>query len=309
MISLVLMVSFGVLGVGYAQWTQNLSATVSATISDLSVTTNGPAEGLSSGGATLHGTLNGIGNDTSPGVALSFDYGLTTAYGSTVTGDPATWGGAVPQAFTGSLSGLSPNTTYHYRAKAVGYFTTCGADDTFITADSQGEGTFITAVTNDSLLGKDPNVQGSGGTTGSSWNFTTNPWTWNGARSSQDKASTTLGSTGSSDLVVTILAGSTIPAGGYYPAVAVSVQNTGAGPTIVTATVNIQVLVGGGGSGKTPNDLTIYYRGGILDVSGHTLAAGESMTGEINAGFINERLQQSTEFQITIHLDSEPVTP
>lgn len=63
--------------------------------------------------ATLNGTVNPNGQPAS----VSFDYGLTTSYGSTavVTGSLT---GATAQAVTAGISGLLAGTTYHFRVAA-----------------------------------------------------------------------------------------------------------------------------------------------------------------------------------------------
>jgi hypothetical protein len=96
-----------------------------------SVTTNA-ASGLTTTGATLNANLTNKG--TASSVTVSFEYGLTTGYGNTAAGVPPTM--AVTGAFNASLSGLTSNTLYHYRAKAVGDGTAYGTDMTFTTQAS-----------------------------------------------------------------------------------------------------------------------------------------------------------------------------
>lgn len=80
--------------------------------------------------ATVNGTINASGNT----VTSSFEYGLTTSYGTTVSGTPASVTGSTTTAISSALTGLSPSTTYHYRAKGnVGAFVFFGADMTFTT--------------------------------------------------------------------------------------------------------------------------------------------------------------------------------
>lgn len=79
--------------------------------------------------ATLNGyldALNQIGGD----VTLSFDYGLTVAYGSSAPAGTL----ASPQSFYANVVGLNPASTYHFRAKAIGTNGTgYGSDFTFTT--------------------------------------------------------------------------------------------------------------------------------------------------------------------------------
>jgi hypothetical protein len=80
--------------------------------------------------ATLNGTVNANGDLTT----VSFEYGLTTAYGSTVAGVPATVSGSVVTPVSANIAGLLPGNTYHYRVKGVNTFgTTNGLDMTFTT--------------------------------------------------------------------------------------------------------------------------------------------------------------------------------
>jgi hypothetical protein len=94
----------------------------------LAVTTNA-ASGLTTTGATLNANLTSLG--TSSTVTVSFEYGLTNNYGNTIAGVPPTM--TSTGTFSASLSGLTPNTLYHYRAKAVGDETSYGNDRTFTT--------------------------------------------------------------------------------------------------------------------------------------------------------------------------------
>ncbi len=95
------------------------------------VTTNA-ATGLSATGATLNGTVSSNGAST----AVTFDYGLTTAYGSsaTATASPLV-AGASGTAVSAAVTGLSCGTSYHFRAKGVNSFgTTYGNDLSFSTS-------------------------------------------------------------------------------------------------------------------------------------------------------------------------------
>jgi uncharacterized delta-60 repeat protein len=88
------------------------------------------ATAVSLSAATLHGTANAHGAST----AVSFDYGLTTSYGTTVPGNPTPVAGGSPTPVSAALTGLAPNTTYHYRLIATNTFgTAAGNDRTFTT--------------------------------------------------------------------------------------------------------------------------------------------------------------------------------
>lgn len=95
--------------------------------------TTDAASSISATGATLNGTINDNGADTT----VTFDHGPDTNYG---TNTAATTGGTVT-AGTGStavstaLTGLTCNTTYHFRVKGVNSVgTTNGSDASFTTS-------------------------------------------------------------------------------------------------------------------------------------------------------------------------------
>jgi hypothetical protein len=84
--------------------------------------------------ATLNGTVNPNGASTT----YQFEYGLTTAYGSTSPGSPGSAGsGTAPVAESTNLTGLTSNTTYHFRLNATNATgTSHGNDATFTTQSS-----------------------------------------------------------------------------------------------------------------------------------------------------------------------------
>ena len=88
-----------------------------------------PATLIQASGATLAGTVT----PRSQATTYSFDWGQTTAYGSSTTTSSA-GGGASAQPVTAVISGLTPATTYHFRVVATnGAGTTLGADRTLTT--------------------------------------------------------------------------------------------------------------------------------------------------------------------------------
>ncbi len=105
---------------------------------DLTFSTGGPPPTVVTTPATFitatQATLNGTVNANNLSTAVIFQYGLTTTYGSTVAGLPATVTGNVVTMATGTITGLIPNTLYHYRivgTSAAG--ASEGMDLTFIT--------------------------------------------------------------------------------------------------------------------------------------------------------------------------------
>ena len=92
--------------------------------------TTGSASLLTSSSATLNGKVNPNGSDTT----YYFQYGTTTSYGSTTTSTSAGTGTS-DVSVNASLTGLTSNTTYHFRVMATNSAgTTYGDDQTFTTS-------------------------------------------------------------------------------------------------------------------------------------------------------------------------------
>ena len=81
--------------------------------------------------ATLNGILNSLG--TAASAEVSFEWGLTTAYGN----ETAFLASTAIGSFDAKLTELDPRTTYHFRAKAVGDGVAYGDDMTFTTGNVQ----------------------------------------------------------------------------------------------------------------------------------------------------------------------------
>jgi hypothetical protein len=87
------------------------------------------ATNVNSSGATLNGTVNPNGQQTS----YAFDWGTTTGYGHETPLSSA-GAGTTTQSVTAAIAGLAPGTTYHFRTiaqSAAG--TTTGNDESFAT--------------------------------------------------------------------------------------------------------------------------------------------------------------------------------
>jgi hypothetical protein len=91
-----------------------------------SVTTSA-ASSVTYNSASLNGILNDKGSAGT--VNVYFEWGTDTNYGNTTIAQPVT----VTGTFSDSIGGLSPNTTYHYRAAGEGNGTGYGADQVFTT--------------------------------------------------------------------------------------------------------------------------------------------------------------------------------
>ena len=90
-----------------------------------SVTTNA-AGNINADSAILNGNLTAMG--TAASTTVSFEWGNTTSYGNETPAEVLN----APGVFSGNITGLNPDTPYHFRAKAVGDGTSYGNDTTFI---------------------------------------------------------------------------------------------------------------------------------------------------------------------------------
>jgi hypothetical protein len=144
--------------------------------------TTSAATGVSTTAATLNGNLTSLGLASS--VQVSFQWGLTDGYGNTTT--PQTLTGT--NTFSDGISGLTPGTTYHFRAVAVGDGTAYGGDMTFPTDivpnQNPGQpsntspaagatGVSLTPTLSSSAF-SDPDVGDTHGA--SQWQMITSPW-------------------------------------------------------------------------------------------------------------------------------------
>jgi hypothetical protein len=101
-----------------------------AQIADVSATD------ATSASVTLHAQINPLGNDTT----YRFEYGTSTAYGASIPAPDADIGaGTGYVSVSQHITGLRPNTTYHYRAIASNTLgTATSADHTFVYATTGG---------------------------------------------------------------------------------------------------------------------------------------------------------------------------
>jgi len=93
---------------------------------------------------TNSATLNGTVNPNGPMCTVTFDYGLTTSYGTSVAAVQSPISGSTVNSVNVALASLTPNTTYHFRVESTNSAgTTYGNDLTFTTVAIQA-----TVVTN-----------------------------------------------------------------------------------------------------------------------------------------------------------------
>src|SRR5207249_10199547 len=109
------------------------TGTPAATPTPTPAVSTSPATNVASLSATLNGSVNPRGATTT----VNFQYGLTTSYGSTTATQTKT--GNTVQAVSANISGLTANTTYHFRIVGHnGGGTSFGADRTLTTLSATG---------------------------------------------------------------------------------------------------------------------------------------------------------------------------
>lgn len=106
--------------------------------SDLTFTTYGPVPAVTEPSVSnlqlSSATLNGKVNANNLSTTVSFEYGPTTGYGSTSVALQSPITGSSPANISLDLSGLAPETTYHFRISATNELgTTKSSDMTFTT--------------------------------------------------------------------------------------------------------------------------------------------------------------------------------
>ena len=105
---------------------------------DITFTTLGQAPDATTQAATntagISTTLNGSVNAHYLSTVVTFEYGISTSYGSTITASQSPVTGNSATSISANLSGLTPNTTYHFRVKTVNTLgVNYGNDLTFTT--------------------------------------------------------------------------------------------------------------------------------------------------------------------------------
>ncbi|MCP4179587.1 MAG: hypothetical protein GY756_17650 [bacterium] len=100
------------------------------------------ADPISQTTATLNGQVNANGADAT----VSFEYGLSISYGSEIAAKEGTITGTTDKSASADITGLTVNTTYHYRIKAVNSGGTKYSNDLTFTTTSKPTPTVLTIV-------------------------------------------------------------------------------------------------------------------------------------------------------------------
>src|SRR5208283_1165610 len=105
--------------------------------------------------AKFEGSVNANNATTT----VKFEYGLTASYGNQVTAAQSPLNGTTPAAVSAQITGLVPNTIYHYRVSATNVAgTTTGADSTFST---RAVAPVATTLSTDTISATNATVHGS----------------------------------------------------------------------------------------------------------------------------------------------------
>jgi hypothetical protein len=254
-------------------WTRDAGRNVSAAAGSATIildsTTTGAASSITATGATLVGTVNDNGSTTT----VSFDYGLTTVYGTNVAATPASVAiGAGSTAVSKAVTGLTCNTTYHFSVKAVtGLATTNGSDATFTTAVCAPTVSTVAPTSGPTLGGTSVVIIGTNLTGASAVSFggiAASSFTVDSA--TQITATTPAHAAGALDVVVTTAVGSVTSVGAF--SYALSSQTVSFAPTAsVTLGVAPVVLSASSTSGLTSFTFATSSAASICTVVGNTL--------------------------------------
>ncbi len=108
---------------------------------DMTFTTSGQAPEATTQSPTnvntVTATLNGSVNANHSSTVVTFEYGPTNAYGSTVTAAPSPVTGNASTVVSADVTGLNPGMVYHFRIKAVSSLGTDFGDDVTFTTVGQ----------------------------------------------------------------------------------------------------------------------------------------------------------------------------
>lgn len=125
------------MGITYHYRIKGVSAAGTVNGTDMTFVTQQLATVSTNAASSITGSsavLNGIVNANNTSATVTFEYGTSTAYGTSITAFQSPVTGNSPTAVNATLSGLAAATVYHFRVKAVNTNGTVTGDDyTFTT--------------------------------------------------------------------------------------------------------------------------------------------------------------------------------
>jgi hypothetical protein len=234
------------------------------------------SQNVTSTGATVNATINPNGADTTYVV----NYGTTTAYGQS-TGAAAIGNSLTNQAVGQVLTGLAPNTTYHFQFVATNSAgTTNGPDTTFTTSAAAA----VAAAAPPTIVGQAAPTVGSITATvsasinpnGSATTFVVQYGTTTAY--GLQTASAAVGAGNALQVVTQALSGLTLSTLYHFRFVATSAAGTTAGPDATFTTA-----VTGGSSAQPPpgpvqgQSANVFPLSGTVLVNGQKLAIGQQI--------------------------------
>jgi uncharacterized protein (TIGR02145 family) len=184
--------------------------------------------------------LNGTVNANNSSATVTFEYGTTISYGTSVTASQSPVSGTSATPVSASLSGLTGSTTYHYKVKAVSAAGSAeGSDNTFTTNAAISVPTVTTTAISDmttTTATGGGNVTADGGATvtsrGVCWSITANPTT------SDPKTSDNSGSGIFSSALTGLTSGTTY----HVRAYATNSAGTGYGSDVSFSTLGVPIV-------------------------------------------------------------------
>lgn len=144
-------------------------ALFSYTVASAPTASTGLAAGLTTTTAILNATVKANNADA----AVSFEYGLTAAYGTSIPAAQSPVTGNAITAVSAAIAGLTPGTTYHFRVVAVNAQGTGSGQDALFTTALNG----ACGGSNGQTLLSAPGAGLCGAGTASSVSGS-GPWTW-----------------------------------------------------------------------------------------------------------------------------------
>ena len=215
---------FQIVGVNSSGTTNGSDATFTTTACAAPTATTGAASSLTSTGATLAGTVSSNGTSTT----VTFNYGTTTGYGSTVTAAESPLAtSASGSSVSAVLTGLTCGTLYHFRVVAVnGTGTTNGSDATFTTSSTTCSAPTATTGTASSITSTGATLGGTVSSNGKSTTVTFNYGTTTGYGSSVTAAQSPLATSASGSSVSAAITGLTCGTTYHFRVVGVNGSGT-----------------------------------------------------------------------------------